>query len=197
LLETIVQVLQVAAQTNADTSPPLWVPADRAAIADKVAEPSKPDAKPSGPGRQPTAGGQASASSHLELLVAEDNEVNQIVFTQILDELGLHYKIVDNGGSAFEVWKSHHPALILMDVSMPVMNGHQATQAIRKAEQEEPDRGRTPIVGVTAHALAGDKERCLDAGMDDYLSKPISPEKLEAKIREWLPADIAAKITHG
>ncbi|MGJ8571859.1 MAG: PAS-domain containing protein [Hoeflea sp.] len=201
LLETIVQVLQVAAQTtdgkNANTSPSLWVPADRAGDADKAAEPSKPDAKPSGPGRKPTAGGQASASSRLELLVAEDNEVNQIVFTQILDELGLHYKIVDNGGSAFEVWKSHHPALILMDVSMPVMNGHQATQAIREAEQQELDRGHTPIVGVTAHALTGDKERCLDAGMDDYLSKPISPEKLEAKIREWLPADIAARITHG
>jgi len=87
--------------------------------------------------------------------------------------------------------------MILMDVSMPVMNGHQATQAIRKAQQEDTDRTHTPIVGVTAHALTGDKERCLEAGMDDYLSKPISPEKLEAKIREWLPADIAARITHG
>ena len=201
LLETIVQVLQVAAQTtgatDANTPPPGALPAGRAAIAGQPADPSNPDAKPSQPHRQANAGAQASASSHLELLVAEDNEVNQIVFTQILDELGLHYQIVDNGGSAFEVWKSHHPALILMDVSMPVMNGHQATQAIRKAEQEEPGRGHTPIVGVTAHALTGDKERCLEAGMDDYLSKPISPEKLEAKIRDWLPADIAQKITHG
>jgi len=201
LLETIVQVLQVAAQTSdaADAKAPssLVVPADRETTADKRAEPSKREAKPAEPRRQPTSDASASASERLELLVAEDNEVNQIVFTQILDELGLHYKIVDNGGSAFDVWKSHNPALILMDVSMPVMNGHQATEAIREAEQNEPDRGHTPIVGVTAHALTGDKERCLNAGMDDYLSKPISPEKLEAKIREWLPADIAARINHG
>jgi CheY-like chemotaxis protein len=81
-----------------------------------------------------------------------------------------------------------------MDVSMPVMNGHQATEAIREAESETAEFGRTPIVGVTAHALTGDMERCLEAGMDDYLSKPISPEKLEAKIREWLPAEIAERM---
>ncbi|MCY0152555.1 response regulator [Hoeflea alexandrii] len=140
---------------------------------------------------------KARGGQRLELLVAEDNEVNQIVFTQILDEMGLNYRIVDNGGSAYDTWKSHRPAMILMDVSMPVMNGHQATQAIRKAEAEDADLGHTPIVGVTAHALTGDMERCLDAGMDDYLSKPISPEKLEAKIREWLPEEIAARIKHG
>jgi CheY-like chemotaxis protein len=86
------------------------------------------------------------------------------------------------------------PALILMDVSMPVMNGHQATEAIRTAEAAETALGRTPIVGVTAHALTGDKERCLEVGMDDYLSKPISPEKLAAKIREWLPAEAADRM---
>lgn len=215
LLETIVEVLQVAAQTVDRTKsaavPPPWVatgkpaPAGKSAPAGKPAiaetapatEAQKPVAAAPGPQPEPAPATRTPAGHGLELLVAEDNEVNQIVFTQILDELGLHYKIVDNGGSAFDVWKSHDPAMILMDVSMPVMNGHQATQAIRKAEQEEPARGHTPVVGVTAHALTGDKERCLEAGMDDYLSKPISPEKLEAKIREWLPADIAARITHG
>ena len=202
LLETIVSVLQAAAQTESGAKTAASTPSvasnGEVATADKVALAPKPAEQSSTSARRPVpTTGQASEDSDLDLLVAEDNEVNQIVFTQILDELGLRFKIVDNGGSAFEVWKSHSPALILMDVSMPVMNGHQATEAIRKAEAEDPGLGHTPIVGVTAHALTGDKERCLEAGMDDYLSKPISPEKLDAKICEWLPAEIAAKIKHG
>jgi PAS domain S-box-containing protein len=200
LLETIVGVLQAAAQDQAgsvaEAPAPAVVTADRQI---SVTPPIKPAlvAVKSGQAEGGLPADTAGENSGLDLLVAEDNEVNQIVFTQILDEMGLRYRIVDNGGSAFDVWKSHRPAMILMDVSMPVMNGHQATQAIREAEAGDAGLGRTPIVGVTAHALTGDKERCLEAGMDDYLSKPISPEKLEAKIRDWLPADIAARITHG
>ncbi|GAB5461576.1 MAG: response regulator [Hoeflea alexandrii] len=200
LLETIVDVLQAAAHNQrasnveasarAETEPAGQVP---------LASPRTPvmSAPPPHRSAQTPSAEKARGGQRLELLVAEDNEVNQIVFTQILDEMGLNYRIVDNGGSAYDTWKSHRPAMILMDVSMPVMNGHQATQAIRKAEAEDADLGHTPIVGVTAHALTGDMERCLDAGMDDYLSKPISPEKLEAKIREWLPEEIAARIKHG
>jgi CheY-like chemotaxis protein len=157
---------------------------------------AKPQDRPSishetAPAQQPVA--ERTAGS-LDIMVAEDNEVNQIVFTQILEDLGVNYQIVDNGGSAVELWKTASPALILMDVSMPVMNGHQATEAIREAEAQEPKRGHTPIIGVTAHALTGDKEKCLQAGMDDYLSKPISPEKLAEKIRDWLPAEIANRM---
>jgi len=201
LLETIVDVLQVAAQNQASKVAEASTPAaaaDQQSSATPITRPAVTTPRPARPERV-SAAEDTGDNSRLDLLVAEDNEVNQIVFTQILDEMGLRYRIVDNGGSAFEVWKSHRPAMILMDVSMPVMNGHQATQAIREAEAEAeavaPDR--TPIVGVTAHALTGDKERCLEAGMDDYLSKPISPEKLEAKIREWLPESIAARISHG
>ena len=200
LLETIVGVLQAAAQDQAgavaEAPAAAVVSADRQISAAPPVRPAVVAARSEKPERGLPAV-KAGDNRGLDLLVAEDNEVNQIVFTQILDEMGLHYRIVDNGGSAFDVWKSHRPAMILMDVSMPVMNGHQATQAIRKAEAEDGNLGRTPIVGVTAHALTGDKERCLEAGMDDYLSKPISPEKLEAKIRDWLPEDIAARITHG
>ncbi|WP_274423137.1 response regulator [Chelativorans sp. YIM 93263] len=118
------------------------------------------------------------------ILVAEDNEVNQLVFRQVLDERGWPYKIANNGEEAVEAFTAARPALILMDVSMPKMNGLEATEAIRRMEIEEG--GHVPIVGVTAHALKGDRERCLDAGMDDYLSKPISPNMLIEKIEHWI-----------
>lgn len=120
----------------------------------------------------------------LDVLVAEDNEVNQIVFTQILQGTGWRFEIVDNGAKAVDAWQEKDPSLILMDVSMPVMNGHQATQKIRELEKQIG--GHVPIIGVTAHALESDKELCIAAGMDDYMSKPISPELLEQKIRQWL-----------
>ncbi|WP_180356042.1 response regulator [Aliirhizobium smilacinae] len=124
------------------------------------------------------------AAPSLDVLVAEDNEVNQIVFTQILQTTGWLFQIVRNGAEAVEAWQTHDPAIILMDVSMPVMNGHQATRRIR--ELEERTGTHTPIIGVTAHALESDRELCFQAGMDDYLSKPISPEALEDKIRTWI-----------
>ncbi len=123
----------------------------------------------------------AVASTALDILVAEDNAVNQIVFTQILEGLPYRYEIADNGRKAFECMQAKRPSIILMDVSMPEMNGMEATIAIR--EFEAANRlARTPIIGVTAHALKGDRDRCIESGMDDYLSKPISPDMLEAKI---------------
>ncbi|MGI2031415.1 response regulator [Rhizobium panacihumi] len=120
----------------------------------------------------------------LHVLVAEDNDVNQIVFTQILQSTGLSFVIAKNGAEAVDIWRERDPAIILMDVSMPVMNGHQATRKIRELEAETG--AHVPIIGVTAHALESDRELCLSAGMDDYLSKPISPEMLEQKINAWL-----------
>jgi CheY-like chemotaxis protein len=122
----------------------------------------------------------------IDVLVAEDNAVNQIVFTQILQATDLRFLVVKNGQEAVEAWQQLHPALIMMDVSMPVMNGHQATRAIRKMEAEAGGGWHTPIIGVTAHALDADRDMCLEAGMDDYMSKPISPELLESKVRRWL-----------
>ncbi|RUM21970.1 response regulator [Rhizobium vallis] len=130
---------------------------------------------------------QSRAAEFVDVLVAEDNEVNQIVFTQILQGTGLSFLVVDNGEQAVAAWQRHTPRIIMMDVSMPVMNGHEATRTIRKLEQGQGHR--VPIIGVTAHALESDRELCLDAGMDDYMSKPISPELLEEKIRQWLGKD--------
>ncbi|WP_195909519.1 response regulator [Rhizobium tubonense] len=122
----------------------------------------------------------------IEILVAEDNEVNQIVFTQILQSMDVRFLVVKNGEEAVKAWDELRPALIMMDVSMPVMNGLQATRAIRRIEAEEGMGSHVPIVGVTAHALESDREMCLASGMDDYMSKPISPELLEAKAERWL-----------
>ena len=137
----------------------------------------------------------AANDQPLDLLVAEDNEVNQIVFRQILQATGLSFDIVGNGKLAVEAYRNRTPKVICMDVSMPVMNGHDATRQIRSLEAGT-DR-HTPIIGVTAHAMTGDMEKCIDAGMDDYLTKPVSPQKLEEKIKRWLGDSRASAQRHA
>lgn len=127
----------------------------------------------------------------LDVLIAEDNDVNQIVFNQILQQTGLKYRIVDNGEQAVQIWRAARPSIILMDISMPVMNGYRATQVIRAEEDRMLNASRVPIIGVMAHAHESDRDLCLAAGMDDYLSKPISPELLNAKIQTWLMKSLA------
>lgn len=127
----------------------------------------------------------------LDILIAEDNEVNRIVFSQILAGTRWRWALARDGVEAVELYRRHRPGLVLMDVSMPGMNGLEATAAIREIEESEAtiERARrTPIVGVTAHALKGDRDRCIEAGMDDYLTKPVSPKGLIDKIDQWLAA---------
>lgn len=128
------------------------------------------------------------SGSNTDILVCEDNEVNQIVFTQILNETNRSFRIANNGSEGLSLYKRLHPTIILMDVSMPQMNGLEATRAIRKIEADTDQH--TPIIGVTAHAIKGDMEKCLDAGMDDYLSKPVSPDKLISKIETWFSKEL-------
>jgi CheY-like chemotaxis protein len=169
-------------------APPV-IEVDQSARAEKPAAPA-PAAEVS---RVITSTNRRSDASHgVDILVAEDNEVNQLVFTQILGETDYKFHIVDNGRQAFEAYGSLHPRMILMDVSMPGMNGLEATAAIR--ERESVEGGHVPIVGVTAHALKGDRERCIDAGMDDYLSKPISPNALLAKVELWMEKAAARRV---
>lgn len=158
-------------------------------LAQDTAEP--PPASPAADEAEPATGTGTSTPAieqgRVRVLVAEDNSVNQIVFEQILEGIGFDYRIVGNGEEAVAAWRAAPPDLILMDISMPVMNGLQATQAIRDAEHKgESPQKRTPIIAVTAHAMSGDRDRCLQAGMDDYLSKPVSPDKLEAIISKWI-----------
>ncbi len=131
----------------------------------------------------------------LDILVAEDNEVNQLVFTQILADTGYSFEIVGNGRKALEAASELRPRMILMDVSMPEMNGLEATGEIRK--REAGNGTHVPIVGVTAHALKGDRERCLEAGMDDYLPKPISPKALLEKLDRWIGGAYEARRRAG
>ncbi|WP_425417544.1 response regulator [Oricola indica] len=139
---------------------------------------------PGGPVAQAKDAEPEATDFALDVLIAEDNEVNQLVFSQILLDSGFSFEIVGDGRQAVDTSARKPPRLILMDVSMPELNGLEATEIIRK--REELNGRRTPIVGVTAHALKGDREKCLEAGMDDYLSKPISPDTLLAKVNEWL-----------
>ncbi|WP_246248900.1 hybrid sensor histidine kinase/response regulator [Chelativorans alearense] len=166
LLETIIAAMQAAQTSEPGTPPPHPLPRPR------LVSPVEPAARPQRPSPAP-----------LDVLVAEDNEVNQLVFSQVLDQLGLNYRIASNGKTAVKMHRALKPRIVLMDVSMPEMNGLEATAAIREAENGL--KHRTPIIGITAHALTGDREKCLEAGMDDYLSKPISPQKLSAKIAQW------------
>ena len=127
---------------------------------------------------------KSNATQIIDVLVAEDNEVNQIVFRQILQGAGYNFLIANNGKEALKLYEKHKPKVVCMDVSMPVMNGHEATMEIRA--REKGTNNHTPIIGVTAHAIKGDMEKCFDAGMDDYLSKPVSPDKFEEKIQKWI-----------
>ncbi|MGB3813278.1 MAG: response regulator [Shinella sp.] len=119
----------------------------------------------------------------VEVLVAEDNQINQFVFSQILEGMGISHRIAENGEEAVTLWRKHQPRLVLMDISMPVMNGIDAAMEIREAEKSTGTR--TPIVAVTAQALNVDMQNCLDAGMDDYITKPVSPEMIEAIYRRY------------
>jgi len=139
----------------------------------------------------------AAPDDRVDVLLVEDNEVNRIVAEEMLLDAGLSHVAAENGVEAVEAFEKAAPKVILMDISMPVMDGYIATRKIREIEAERR-LPRTPIIGLTAHAMQGDRERCLDAGMDDYIAKPISTAKLTATIEAWIvsapagTADIAA-----
>ncbi len=125
------------------------------------------------------------------VLIAEDNIVNQKVAAGMLGKLGFTTEIVSNGEDAVKSWQQKHYPLIFMDVQMPVLDGLEASRRIREISLNTGHE--VIIIAMTANAMKGDREQCLQAGMDDYLTKPIKPHKLQDLIKKWiLPTDSTA-----
>jgi CheY-like chemotaxis protein len=152
------------------------------------------------------------AGRNVRILLAEDNIINQQVALGILGKLGLYADAVANGVEALTALETLPYDLVLMDVQMPVMDGFEATEKIRNNEkimindefgmmkEKEPEKlvayssliirhSPIPIIAMTAHAMQGDRERCLAAGMNDYITKPVSPRSLADVLDKWLPKD--------
>ena len=128
---------------------------------------------------------RAVISDKNKILLVEDYEGNIVVLSYILNALDCEFDVAKTGLEALQLWKGHHYDLILMDIQMPEMDGLTATRTIRKMEEEQ-SLARTPVIGLTAHALVAEKQKCIDAGMDDYLSKPIVEADLKAAILRML-----------
>jgi CheY-like chemotaxis protein/HPt (histidine-containing phosphotransfer) domain-containing protein len=124
----------------------------------------------------------------VRILLAEDNPTNQEVALRVLEKLGYFADAVANGQEALASLEKIPYDIVLMDVQMPVMDGFEATRRIRDP-QSKVGNHRVPIIAMTAHAMKGDRERCVEAGMDDYVSKPISPQALAQAVERWLAPD--------
>ncbi len=128
---------------------------------------------------------RAVLHGHSKILMVEDYEGNIVVLSYILDELNCAYDIAKTGVEALKYWQENHYDLVLMDIQMPEMDGFTATARIRQIEAEKK-LDHTPIIGMTAHALVGDRDKCIEAGMDAYLPKPIVEADLKAQILKYL-----------
>jgi two-component system, sensor histidine kinase len=119
----------------------------------------------------------------LQVLLAEDNPTNRLVATRLLESQGHSVICAENGHIALAILAQQAVDVVLMDMQMPEMDGLEATRRIRVTEQRTPTR--VPIIALTANAMAEDRQLCLDAGMDDFLAKPIRPELLKQALHEW------------
>ncbi len=128
------------------------------------------------------------------ILLVEDTPVNQQVSLGMLSQLGFEAQLAEDGAQAVALYRKSHFDLILMDIQMPVMDGYLATEKIREMEQRTGDR--TPIVALTAHAMGGDRELCLQRGMDDHLAKPLAKAGLVEILLRWLPEQ-PVRIEHS
>ncbi len=146
-----------------------------------------------GSGAKPESGISGKSDLQARILLVEDNAVNQEVARGMLQALGCDVDVADNGSVAVEAVAQHSYDLVLMDCQMPIMDGFEATRRIRELETKSADNhdiaGERPhmvVVALTAHAMKGDREQCLAAGMDDYLSKPFTQVQLAEILRKWL-----------
>ncbi len=146
--------------------------------------------RPGTTGQLSTSGPLSLPGANLEVrcrvLVAEDNLVNQQVAKGVLEAEGYQVDLVSNGAAALAALQAQIYGAVLLDCQMPVMDGYTAATEIRREEARNQPSRRIPIIAMTAHALPGDREKCLAAGMDDYISKPVDPARLYALLEQWL-----------
>lgn len=152
-----------------------------------LSAPALPEAV--GEGNQPLIG---------KVLLVEDHPVNQKVAQKLLERLGLTVDVADNGEIGLDKLRQESYAMVLMDCQMPVLDGYSATRRLREIENEH-GKPRIPVIAMTAHAMSGDRERCLQAGMDDYLSKPLDRQLLAQTLARWMQhapgtASVAAPV---
>ncbi len=163
--------------------------------APNAAAPVKMDA-PSAPANVADAARPAPRARARRVLLAEDNPVNVEVAKAMLESLGIEATCARNGQEALQAVRSGSFDAVLMDCQMPVMDGFAATAAIRRHEREGGRARALPVIAITANALQGDREACLAAGMDDYLSKPFTQQQLAAVIGRWVGVPLAASAHH-
>src|SRR3954452_3742393 len=145
-----------------------------------------------GPARDAAVGnGNGNGPAGALVLIAEDHDVNRILMERLLSRRADRHVTAATGAEAVRVTAESDVDLVFMDCQMPVLDGYEATRLIREREAAG-DAGRVTIVAMTAHAMAGDRERCIAAGMDDYLAKPLRPDEVDAVLDRWLPGGAGA-----
>jgi CheY-like chemotaxis protein len=153
-----------------------------AAVGRSTEQPAEEEAPP----------GPPAPGRRLRVLAAEDNVVNQRVIVRLLEKMGHQVRVVADGRQAVEAAESAEFDVVLMDCQMPEMDGFEATRCLRKSPRA--DLRNLPVIALTAHALKGDRERCVAAGMNDYLSKPVDAQELVTKLAALVPAAGSAGI---
>jgi CheY-like chemotaxis protein len=136
-------------------------------------------------------------STRPRVLIVEDNEINRIVCSEMLQLLGLDFEFAEHGGVALETVGDRRFDLVLMDLQMPVMDGHAATIELRRRRALARNGRQIPIVALTANAFAEDRRRAAESGMDGFLAKPVRIEDLAATLGRWLPIATPATGSAG
>lgn len=183
LIETA-ELQKLAAPLDAETEPDSTPDATPDLTNELPAEPTAPDPQAEAPAEpSTTTDDEGDDAESLDVLIVEDNTVNQMLAKRVVSKQGHRPRVAEDGQKALEAYDEQVPDIILMDCQMPVMDGFDATTAIR--EREADSETHTPIIALTAHSMAGDRQKCLDAGMDDYIPKPFKPSDIASAFARW------------